>query len=212
MLLDPWDFIGKERAVVTRAGLAFGVRLCWIIVVLLQQDSANAFLQVEGVGVGTETCFATRYCVSVLVQCSALHLANNSYSIQVNHYGWNNCTHINYNIYIIVFPGGASGKESACHCRRHKRRQFNHWVRKIPWRRKWQPTPAFLPGESLGLRSLLGYSPWGHKRVRHDLAAKQQKYIVLFLFSLTLKVSFCHSFLHVLRSYPQFESLNPLCS
>ena len=165
-----------------------------------------------GVGVGTETCFATRYCVSVLVQCSALHLANNSYSIQVNHYGWNNCTHINYNIYIIVFPGGASGKESACHCRRHKRHQFNHWVRKIPWRRKWQPTPAFLPGESLGLRSLLGYSPWGHKRVRHDLAAKQQKYIVLFLFSLTLKVSFCHSFLHVLRSYPQFESLNPLCS
>ena len=40
-----------------------------------------------GVGVGTETCFAARYCVSVLVQCSALHLANNSYSIQVNHYG-----------------------------------------------------------------------------------------------------------------------------
>ena len=33
----------------------------------------------------------------------------------------------------------------------------------IPWRRKWQPTPIFLPGESHGQRSLVGYSPWGHK-------------------------------------------------
>ena len=37
------------------------------------------------------------------------------------------------------------------------------WVRKIPWRRKWQPTPVFLPGESHGQRSVVGYSPWGHK-------------------------------------------------
>ena len=36
-------------------------------------------------------------------------------------------------------------------------------VRKIPWRKKWQPTPVFLPGESHGHRSLMGYSPQGHK-------------------------------------------------
>ena len=42
------------------------------------------------------------------------------------------------------FTGGASGKESTCQCRRHKRCGFNPWVRKIPWRRKWQPTPVFL--------------------------------------------------------------------
>uniref|UniRef100_A0A8B9YB93 Signal peptide peptidase like 2C n=1 Tax=Bos mutus grunniens TaxID=30521 RepID=A0A8B9YB93_BOSMU len=41
--------------------------------------------------------------------------------------------------------------------------RFNPWVRKIPWRRKWQPTPVFLPGESHGWRSLVGYSPRGHK-------------------------------------------------
>ena len=35
--------------------------------------------------------------------------------------------------------------------------------RKIPWRRKWQPTPAVLPGKSHGQRSLAGYSPWGLK-------------------------------------------------
>ena len=42
---------------------------------------------------------------------------------------------------------------------RHKRRRFDLWVGKIPWRRTWQPTPAFLPGESHGQRSLVGYSP-----------------------------------------------------
>ena len=39
--------------------------------------------------------------------------------------------------------------------------EFNPWVRKIPWREAWQPTPVFLPGESHGQRSLAGYSPWG---------------------------------------------------
>ena len=41
--------------------------------------------------------------------------------------------------------------------------QFDPWVGKIPWRRKWQPTPVFLPGKSHGLRSLVGCSPWGCK-------------------------------------------------
>ena len=44
-----------------------------------------------------------------------------------------------------------------------KRRGFNPWVGKIPWRRAQQPTPVFLPGESNGQRRLAGYSPWGHK-------------------------------------------------
>ena len=59
------------------------------------------------------------------------------------------------------FPGGASGKEPTCQCRRRKRCGFNPWVGKIPWRRAGQPTPLFLPGESHGQRSLVGYSPWG---------------------------------------------------
>ena len=45
-----------------------------------------------------------------------------------------------------------------------------------PWRRKWQPTPVFLTGKSHEQRSLLGYSPWDCKRVRHDLVTKQQCY------------------------------------
>ena len=48
------------------------------------------------------------------------------------------------------------------------------WVSTIRWRRKWQPTPILLPGESLGQRNLEGYSPWDRKRVEHDLVTKQQ--------------------------------------
>ena len=47
-------------------------------------------------------------------------------------------------------PGGTSGKESSCQCRRCKKCRFDPCVRKIPWRRKWQPTLVFLPGESHG--------------------------------------------------------------
>ena len=72
----------------------------------------------------------------------------------------------------LTFFGGLSGKEPACQCRRCR---FNPWVRKISWKRKWQPTLVFLLGKSHGQRSLEGYSPWGHKTVRHDLATKQQQ-------------------------------------
>ena len=54
------------------------------------------------------------------------------------------------------FPGGTSGKEHACQCRRHR---FSPWVGKISWRRAWQPTPIFLPGESHGQRSMVSYGP-----------------------------------------------------
>ena len=58
------------------------------------------------------------------------------------------------------FPAGSDGKASACNV---GDLGFHPWVRKIPWRRAWQPTPVFLLGESHGRRSLEGYSPGGHK-------------------------------------------------
>ena len=60
------------------------------------------------------------------------------------------------------------GKEPACQCRRCR---FDPWIGKIPWMRKWQPTPVFLAGNSHGQRSLVGYSPWGC-RVGYDWAPK----------------------------------------
>ena len=50
-------------------------------------------------------------------------------------------------------------------CLQCRRPGFNPWVGKISWRREWLPTPVFLPGESYGERSLVGYSPWGHKEL-----------------------------------------------
>ena len=44
-----------------------------------------------------------------------------------------------------------------------KRHGFDPWVRRIPWRRAWQPSPVFLPGESHCQKSLMDYDPWGHK-------------------------------------------------
>ena len=67
------------------------------------------------------------------------------------------------------FPDGVNGKTTAtaknpsCQDRRHKRCRLNPWVLKIPWRRAWQPSPVFLPGESPGQRSLTVYGPGGRK-------------------------------------------------
>ena len=62
----------------------------------------------------------------------------------------------------LGFPGGARGKEPPSQRRRHKRHGFDPWVRRIPWKRAWQNTPVFLPGESPGQRGLAGCGPWGH--------------------------------------------------
>ena len=78
--------------------------------------------------------------------------------------------------YMLVwgFPGGS--KESTCQSRRCR---FDPWVRKTPWRGKWQATPLFLPGKSHGRRSLAGYSPWGCSRVEHNVETKQQQYVLV---------------------------------
>ena len=64
-------------------------------------------------------------------------------------------------------PRWCNGKECTCQCRRRRTHRFDPWVRKIPWRRKWQLILVHLPEKLHGQRSLVGYSPWGH-RVRHN--------------------------------------------
>ena len=120
------------------------------------------------------------YCMSVCVCVCILFLDHT----------WNNfliwilavTLHSDYLIYIYIYIffydqigllRWLSGKELTCQCRRGWRLRFNPWVRKIPWKRKWQPTPVLLPGEFHGQRS---YSPWGH-RVGHDLATKEQQWM-----------------------------------
>ena len=59
--------------------------------------------------------------------------------------------------------GGTRGKEHARQYRRHKRHPLDPWVGRVPWRRAWQPTPVVSPGKFHGQRSLVSYSPQGHK-------------------------------------------------
>ena len=65
----------------------------------------------------------------------------------------------------VELPRWCSGKESAFRFRRCKRHGFSPWVGKIPWSRKWQPTPVFLSGKFHGQWNLVGYSPWGLKEL-----------------------------------------------
>ena len=88
---------------------------------------------------------------------------------------------------------------------------FNPWVWKIFWRRKWQPTPVFLPGKSHGWRNLVGYSPWGRKELdmterthslTHSLILSHRSYMLLsFSFFLSFSLLFWLSGFH----YPIFQ-------
>ena len=94
--------------------------------------------------------------------------------------------HHHKHMIIRTFPGGHSGKEPACQCRRLKRCRFDPWIAMIPWRRARQPTLAFLPGESRGQRSLGGYSPWGHTESDTTEATMHVAYSALQLWRLLL--------------------------
>ena len=72
--------------------------------------------------------------------------------------------------YYRGFPGGASGKELASQCRRHKRCRFHPWLGKFPGRRAWQPTPGFLPKKPMdgGIWWAIVHQVIGSQRVRQD--------------------------------------------
>ena len=98
--------------------------------------------------------------------CHMVHLDSNaSSSVQLSCVTPLNTSSISMHVCVFMgCPRWLSGKEPHCQCRRHKRRGFDPWVGKIPWR-KWQPTAVLLPGESYGQRSLAGHSSWGHNEL-----------------------------------------------
>ena len=91
----------------------------------------------------------------------------------------------------IGFPGGSVvSKEVTCQCRSLG---FDPWIGNIPWRRKWQPSPVFLPGKPHGQRSLAGYSPWGPK----ELDMNEQLSTHTHLLALTVSLSSCFLYLQL---------------
>ena len=99
-----------------------------------------------------------------------------------------------------------------CQHRRHKRREFNLWVGKLPWSRKWQPTPVFLPGKPHGQRSLAVYSPWGHKKLNktehtHTHTTTTRECLVQIFFLPPSPLLFFFFFWLLLQSIERFSSL-----
>ena len=92
----------------------------------------------------------------------------------------------------LGFPWCLSGKEFICQCKRHRRRRFNPWIGKIPWRREWQPT-LVLPGKFHGQRSLVGYSPW-KQRVGYDWMIEHTHAIWESMFMCMYAHIFCFKF------------------
>ena len=120
-----------------------------------------------GPGTSIAIIFPLCYCNSFLTGLPTLflfvNLKKNWSTVGLQCFKYTAKWFINTQTHIWVFKVGSSGKASACQCRRCRSRGFNPWARKIPWRRKWQPTPVFLPGKFHGQRRL--YSPWGHKEL-----------------------------------------------
>ena len=95
------------------------------------------------------------------------------------------------------FLGGSGGKESTCNA--GDSGSIDPWVRKIPWRRKWQPSRVFLPGESHGQRSLAGCSLQGHKEwLTHTIALQ----CCISLHYTTVRTSYVSSYIPSLLSPP----------
>ena len=153
-LLHPWNFPCNN----TRVGYHF----------LLQ-----SIFPTQGLNPGLLHCRQMLYHLSH--QGSSIILSEVSQKYKEKHHMLSlTCSYLQ--ISTPGLPKWCSGEESTCQCKRWKRCGFDPWVGKIPWRRKWKPTPVFLPGKSDGQRSLAGYIPMGHKesdKTEHSLTQMQ---------------------------------------
>ena len=81
---------------------------------------------------------------------------------------WTRLSHFHFTFMYLMSPLTSLVAQTVKHLSAMRETWVHPWVGKIRWRRKWQPPSAFLPEKFHGERRLVGYSPWGWKRVRHD--------------------------------------------
>ena len=93
--------------------------------------------------------------IAILIINDATWVIHSKFCFTLNHLGFQGknagvlgSVNKSHQLSLLGFLGGTSGKEPTCQRRRRKSSGFSPWVRKIPWRRAWQPAPVFLPGES----------------------------------------------------------------
>ena len=109
---------------------------------------------------------------------------------------------------MLGFPGGSGVKNPPASAGDLKRCGFNPWVWKVPWRRAWQLTPVFLPRESLGQRSLEGYSPQGHKELDMTEAIQYTCRRIFLKDILLLIISLIFLFMSILLFFKQRSQIN----
>ena len=131
-LLCPWHFPGKNT----------GVGCHCLLQEIFWTQRSNTFPALVG-------RFVTTWAIKEALYIYIIYIVYSMY-IYIDRYS--------QFLYPRGFPGGASGKEPTCQCRRPKRCGFNPCIMKIPWSRAWQLIPVFLPREAYGQRSLVGYS------------------------------------------------------
>ena len=86
----------------------------------------------------------------------------------------------------VGFPSGASGREPACQWSRHERHGLSPWIGKIPWRRAWQPTSVFLPGESPWAEEPGRLQSIGLHRVGHDWSDLAHTYTCICVYNIQM--------------------------
>ena len=89
--------------------------------------------------------------------------------------------------------------------------QVRFMDQEIPWRRKWQPTPAFLPGKSYAHRRLAGYSLWGSQRVGHDLVTKSPPPQLIYNVVLISGIQQSDSLIYTYIFFSRFSSIVDYC-
>ena len=124
--------------------------------------------------------------------------------------------HTQCRIVAIYFPGGSAEKNPPAMQEMYRRHGFDPWVGKIPWRRKRQHIPVFLPGKFHGQRSLAGYSPWDCKELDTTEHAHTHN-LVLYFGYLSISLFFRSMFfkndciIFILWKYPKLSNVLEIC-
>ena len=155
----PWT-----AAYQTPLSMGFSRQEYWSRVPLPSPKNAPTFPEIGGKLVGADIRIRIRGWVAIGAVISILETTR-LWGTNTNHIHRNSLYSPKYLVgfcfseYGIYLPGGSVSRV----CLQCRRPRFHPWVVKIPWRRKWLPTPIFLPGKFHGQRGLESYSPWVHK-------------------------------------------------
>ena len=135
--------------------------------------------------------------------CSAQQAKRLMLAECINQRTWNHLGGYNWHLVNLVFPDGFVGKESICNAGD----MVNPWARKIPWRRKRQPTPVLLPRKSHGQKSLEGHSLWGCKELDTTQGLNHQHQHKLKYAIVTKRDDFVPVYMYIwwVESFPRYS-------